>query len=502
MDGRRPKHVLIAGATGYIGGRLVKALEAKGVPVRCIARRPEFLASHVGPSTEVVGGDVLDPRSLRAAMSGIDMAYYLVHSMGAADFEKSDREGARNFAAAAVRARVKRLIYLGGLGHARDLSPHLRSRQEVGRILRESGVPTIESRASIVIGSGSLSFEMIRALVDRLPVMITPRWVRIRAQPIAIEDVIKYLVEALETPIDGSIVVEIGGGDQATYAEIMMEYARQRGLKRLMIPVPVLTPRRSSLWLGLVTPLYATIGRKLIESIMHETLVRDDVAMRLFTVRPRGFRDAIQRALQNEDSEVAATRWSDALSSRGNQRSWGGVRFGSRLVDSRRLTLRCPPADVFGPIRRIGGRAGWYSPVWLWRLRGLVDLLVGGAGMRRGRRDPENLSVGDAVDFWRVDAYQENRLLRLTGEMKLPGRAWLQFEVESANGGTTLTQTAIFDPVGLPGLLYWYVQWPVHSLIFGSMLKGIARASKSSSASRKLDRGNTTGPSEVRSTGE
>jgi uncharacterized protein YbjT (DUF2867 family) len=405
--------------------------------------------------------------------------------MGTANFEKSDREGARNFAAAAVAAGIKRLIYLGGLGAGDQLSPHLRSRQEIGRILRESGVPTIEFRASIVIGSGSLSFEMIRALVDRLPVMITPRWVRIRAQPIAVEDVIEYLVEALETPIDESIVVEIGGADQATYAEIMTEYARQRGLKRLMIPVPFLTPRLSSLWLGLVTPLYATIGRKLIESITHETLVRDDAAIRLFAVRPRGFREAIQRALQNEDSEVASTRWSDALSSRGNQRSWGGVRFGSRLVDSRRLTVRRPPADVFRPVRRIGGRTGWYGPLWPWRLRGFVDLLAGGPGMQPGRRDPENLSVGDAVDFWRVEAYQENRLLRLTAEMKLPGRAWLQFEVEPANGGSTLTQTAIFDPVGLPGLLYWYGLWPAHSLIFSSMLKGIARASTAALPSRE-----------------
>jgi uncharacterized protein YbjT (DUF2867 family) len=360
-------------------------------------------------------------------MTGIDTAYYLVHSMGAANFEKSDREGARNFAAAAVEAGIKRLIYLGGLGEGDDLSPHLRSRQEVGRILRESGVHTresgvhtIELRASIVIGSGSLSFEMVRALVDRLPVMITPRWVRIRAQPIAVEDVVEYLMEALEAPIDDeSVVVEIGGANQATYAEIMTEYARQRGLKRLMIPVPVLTPRLSSLWLGLVTPLYATIGKKLIESITHETLVRDEAAVRLFAVRPCGFREAIQRALHNEDSEVASTRWSDALSSRGNQRSWGGVRFGSRLVDSRRIAVRRSTADVFRAIRRIGGRTGWHSPLWPWRLRGFVDLLAGGPGMRRGRRDPENLSVGDAVDFWRVEAYQENRLLRLAAEMKL-----------------------------------------------------------------------------------
>lgn len=470
--------VVIVGATGYIGGRLVDALEAKAVHLRCVARRPEFLTSRVTPSTEVVAGDVLDAQSLRSAMSGADTAYYLVHSMGAADFERIDREGAKNFAAAAAESGVKRLIYLGGLGEGDDLSPHLRSRQEVGRILRESGVPTIEFRASVVIGSGSLSFEMIRSLVDRLPVMITPLWVRIRAQPIAVEDVVGYLVEAHTTPIDGSVIVEIGGRDRVTYAHIMMEYARQRGLKRRMIPVPILTPWLSSLWLGLVTPLYATIGRNLIESIPHETLVRDDTADRLFATRPRGIHEAIQRALRNEDHEIAATRWSDSVSSRGSQSSWGGVRLGARLVDSRSLRLKHPPEQVFAAIRRIGGGNGWYSPAWPWRLRGLADLLIGGAGMRRGRRDPERLVVGDTVDFWRVEAYEHNRLLTLSAEMKLPGRAWLQFEVQPAATGATLTQTAIFDPRGLPGLAYWYSLWPVHSLIFRGMLMGIARASR------------------------
>jgi uncharacterized protein YbjT (DUF2867 family) len=488
MDSRPGKRVLVVGATGYIGGRLVRALEKRGAQIRCLARQPEFLTSHVSRSTEVVRGDILDPKSLQLAMSDVDTAYYLVHSMGAAGFERTDREGSRNFAAAAVETGVRRLIYLGGLGEGDDLSAHLRSRQEVGRILRESGVPTIEFRASVVIGSGSLSFEMIRALVDRLPVMITPRWVRVKAQPIAVEDVIAYLVEALEAPAGSSAVVEIGGRDRVSYSQIMMEYARQRGLRRWMIPVPVLTPRLSSLWLGLVTPLYATIGRKLIESITHETLVQDETASSLYAVRPRGYREAIERALQNEDAEVAATRWSDAISSRGNQRSWGGVRFGSRLVDSRRREVGRPAADAFRPIRRIGGRTGWYSPSFLWQARGLVDLLVGGAGMRRGRRDQEHLSVGDPVDFWRVEAYEENRLLRLTAEMKLPGRAWLQFEVQAKGDGSEVTQTAIFDPVGLPGILYWYLLWPVHSFIFARMLNGVVKASAGgSSAAGKID---------------
>jgi uncharacterized protein YbjT (DUF2867 family) len=474
--------VLVAGATGYIGGRLVRALEARGAQVRCLARRPEFLKSRVSPSTEVARGDILDADSLKEALAGVDTAYYLVHSMGSTDFEKADRLGARNFAAAAFLAGVNRVIYLGGLGDGDDLSPHLRSRQEVGRILRESGVPTIEFRASVIIGSGSLSFEMIRALVDRLPVMITPRWVRMRAQPLAVEDAIEYLVEARDIPLTESIVVEIGGRDRVSYSQIMMEYARQRGLKRLMIPVPVLTPHLSSLWLGLVTPLYATVGKKLIESIPHETLVRGENARRLFSIKPRGVREAIERALRNEDEEITATRWSDSLSSHGNDRGWGGIRFGSRLVDSRRRRVALPPAEAFRPIRLIGGRVGWYSPALLWRIRGFVDLLLGGAGMRRGRRDPEHLSVGDAVDFWRVEAYEDDKLLRLTAEMKLPGRAWLQFEVRPGDGGSEVTQTAIFDPVGLPGLLYWYLIWPVHSFIFSRMLNGIVRASANRAA--------------------
>lgn len=468
--------ILLTGATGYVGGRLLKALEARGERVRCLARRPEFLRPRVGASTEVVGGDVQDLASLREAMRGVDTAYYLVHSMGSAtDFAEQDRRAAENFAGAALKAGVRRIVYLGGLGSGPALSPHLASRQEVGRILRESGVPTLEFRASIIIGSGSVSFEMIRSLVDRLPVMVTPRWVRIRAQPIAVEDVIAYLIAALDVETEGS-VVEIGGADRVSYQEIMLEYARQRGLKRLMIPVPVLTPRLSSLWLGLVTPVYASIGRELIDSIPHETLVNDDAAARLFDVRPRGIKESITRALTNEDQELAVTRWFDALSSRGSERKWGGMRFGSRLVDSRSARVPVNPERAYAPIQRIGGETGWYYGGWLWRLRGFLDLLVGGAGLRRGRRDPEHLLAGDTVDFWRVEDIEPGRLLRLHAEMKLPGRAWLQFEVLPDGDGCLIRQTSIFDPVGLPGLLYWYGLYPVHALVFAGMLRGIARA--------------------------
>jgi uncharacterized protein YbjT (DUF2867 family) len=477
---RDERLILLTGATGYIGGRLLKALEARGHRVRCLARRPDFLRPRVGELTEIVKGDLLDSTSLEPAMAGVHSAYYLVHSMGSTGaFEEEDRRAAGFFADRAREAGVRRIIYVGGLGRGGQLSRHLASRQEVGRILRQSGVLTIEFRASIIIGSGSLSFEMIRALADRLPVMITPRWVRISAQPIAIEDVIAYLMAALDIEVDGSTVLEIGGADRVSYSDIMLEYAHQRGLRRLMIPVPVLSPRLSSLWLGLVTPVYARVGRKLIDSITHETVVEDDAALRLFDIRPRGMREAVERALGNEDQEVAETRWSDALSSPGPARTWGGVKFGSRLVDSRSAQVPHPPSQAFEPLRRIGGETGWYYGNWLWRLRGFLDLLVGGAGLRRGRRDPEWLAPGDTVDFWRVEAVEPDRLLRLVAEMKLPGRAWLQFEVEGDQSGSTIRQTSIFDPVGLMGLLYWYLLYPLHSRVFAGMLRGIVRAAKS-----------------------
>jgi len=336
-------------------------------------------------------------------------------------------------------------------------------------------VPTIEFRASIIIGSGSLSFEMIRALVEKLPFMVTPGWVRVPAQPIAIEDVIEYLVEARTVDIEGSRVFEIGGADVVSYRGIMREYARQRGLRRVMVPVPVLTPALSSLWLGLVTPLYARVGRKLIEGVRNPTVVADPSAVREFRVRPRGVSAAIRRALANEDQEFAATRWSDAaLDSRRPAKRQ--LRYGRRLVDSRSARVAVSRKRAFEPLRRIGGEAGWYSGDALWRIRGFLDRLAGGPGLRRGRRDPVDLRPGDALDFWRVEAFDPPRLLRLRAEMRLPGRAWLQFEVEDASdGGSVLTQTAVFDPMGLFGRLYWYALLPIHTLMFRSMLRQIAQ---------------------------
>lgn len=476
--------VLVTGATGYVGGRLLRALAGRGTTVRGMARRPEILRARAGPGVEVVGGDVLRPETLPAALADVGTAYYLIHSMGAAAaFEERDRAAAEHFGRAARAAGVRRIIYLGGLGDSAEaLSPHLRSRHQVGEILRASGVETLELRASIVIGPGSLSFELVRALVERLPVMIMPRWVSAPAQPIAVEDVLAYLIAALDAPLRGSRVFEIGGADVVSYADLMREYAAARGLRRWMIPVPVLTPSLSSLWLGLVTPLYARIGRTLIESIVHATVVRDDAAERLFRVHPRGMREAIAAALRAEERDLDETRWSDALSSLGEPREWGGVRFGSRLVDTRTAVAAVPPDRAFAAVRRIGGRHGWYSADWLWTLRGWLDLLGGGAGMRRGRRDPDDLRVGDVLDCWRVEVYERDRRLRLAAEMKLPGRAWLELEVEPHPEGSRVRQTAIFDPVGLAGLAYWYGIYPLHQVVFAGMLRGLVAAAEQAGA--------------------
>lgn len=478
--------ILLTGASGYVGGRLMRRLESDGRALRCLVRRPEQFRDFAASTTEIVPGDVTDREAVARALAGVEVAYYLIHSMGAAeDFEERDRLAASIFAGEAARAGVKRIVYLGGLGDSKaELSTHLRSRHEVGRILAESCVPTIELRASIVIGSGSLSFELIRSLVERLPAMITPRWVGVLAQPIAIDDVLDYLVQSLEIALPASRVYEIGGPDQVSYGDLMREYARQRGLRRFMLSVPVLTPRLSSLWLRIVTPIYAEVGRKLIDSICHPTCVEDDSALRTFGVKPLGVRDAIARAIENEDRAFAETRWSDALSSASPVRRWGGRRLGNRLIDSRVIMVDVSAQEAFAPIRRIGGATGWYAFDFLWKLRGVIDLLVGGVGLRRGRRDPEQLRSGDVLDWWRVEAIEPDRRLRLVAEMKLPGRAWLEFGVETRAEGVQIRQTATFHPAGLAGLAYWFGIYPLHALVFRGMLRGIARA-----AEQRLTRG-------------
>ena len=468
--------VLLTGATGYVGGRLLRRLEESGRTVRCMVRRPEALLGRAARQAEIVYGDVLEPDSLPKALAGVTSAYYFVHSLAASEpFAGADRRGAENFAAAARTSGVRRIVYLGGLGAEEDVSAHLESRHEVGRILRESGVPTIEFRASVVIGSGSVSFEIVRSLVDRSPLLLIPRWVVSRTQPIAIEDVLAYLLAALDLSLEESRVFEIGGPDRVAYADLMREYARQAGLRRSLIRVPFATRRISGLWLSVVTPVYASIGRELIESLRNDTLVDDESAREVFPIRARGYRDAIERALANEDREFAETRWSDALSAH-RGRNWGGVTLGQRAVASRRISVAASPEQTFAPIQRIGGKTGWYYGNGFWRLRGLLDSLVGGVGLRRGRRDPVRLAVGDTLDFWRVEAFEQNRLLRLAAELKTPGRIWLQFEVDGDQAGSTLTQTAIFDPHGLAGLAYWYALYPIHHLIFEGMLRRIRQA--------------------------
>jgi uncharacterized protein YbjT (DUF2867 family) len=460
------------------------------VQVRCLARHPASLASRVAPTTEILAGDLLDTASLDRALTGIEVAYYLVHSMGAhGDYLETDRLAARNFGDAARRAGVQRIVYLGGLATGDEVfSKHLKSRIETGQVLRDSGVPVVEFRASVVIGSGSLSFELIRALVERLPVMICPRWVSTLAQPIGIDDVLAYLISALHLPDGESRTFEIGGADQASYGDVMREYARQRGLKRVMISVPLLTPRLSSLWLGLVTPVYARVGRELIAGLKNRSVVTDPAALAVFAVRPAGLADAIGRAIRYEDRAFARTRWSDARSSGGARPSGASTpspadaRFGGKLMDARRIRVAVDADRAFVPIATIGGDRGWYFWTWLWRLRGAIDLLMGGVGMRRGRRDPDSPAVGDALDFWRVEAYEPGRRLRLAAEMRVPGRAWLEFEVAPDGDGALVHQTAMFEPTGLSGRVYWYLLLPVHAVIFRGMLRRIAKHANSGRA--------------------
>ena len=468
--------VLLTGATGYVGGRLLKALEESQYHLRCLVRRPELLRPRVSLKTEVVKGDVLERSSLFSAMNGVKIAFYLVHSMGSeGSFEENDRIAAQNFGEIAKEAGIERIIYLGGLGNEKeDLSSHLRSRQEVGNVLRASNIPVTEFRASIVIGSGSLSFEMIRSLVQRLPVMLIPKWALMSAQPIAIDDLISYLIEALYKTDNANYLFEIGGYDQVSYLDIMRIYAKSINKRVLMIPVPVLTPYLSSLWLGLVTPLYARIGRKLVESIVHSTVVQDDTALRNFKIKPIGVEEAIQRAIKLENKESAASRWYDSTSSSGETNPYKGYRFTERLVDARTLNINVPPETAFNPIKNIGGEKGWYAWNLLWQLRGLIDLLLGGVGMRRGRSNKDKLIAGGIIDFWRIEKVVPNNFLSLSAEMKLPGRAWLEFEVIGNGSSSTIKQTAIFEPAGIFGKIYWYSLYPLHQLIFSGMLQAIA----------------------------
>jgi uncharacterized protein YbjT (DUF2867 family) len=479
-----PSLILVTGATGYIGGRLVPRLLAQGHRVRCLVRDPARLQGRPWHNAvEIVAGDVLQPDSLAAALVGVQVAYYLVHSLeGGRDFHKRDLQAASNFGAAARAAGVERLIFLGALAEAAPgLSEHLRSRQETGDALRAAGVPVTEFRAGVIVGSGSLSFEMIRYLTERVPIMICPRWVYTRTQPVGIDDVLAYLAAALEVPASTGRLIEIGGAEVVTYGEMMMTYAQVRGLKRWMVPVPVLTPRLSSYWVNLVTPIPAVIARPLIEGLRNESVVHDPSAQQIFpAIQPIGYRAAVEQAVAQLQVSPVETAWSDALStSQGDVPPLILTNQEGMVREHRQRVVTTSPADLYAVFLGIGGRRGWFYMNWAWEIRGFVDRLIGGVGLRRGRRDPDDLRVGDALDFWRVEAVEPGHSLRLRAEMKVPGKAWLQFRATPRGAGQTLlSQTAYFAPKGLFGWLYWYGLYPVHALIFSGLIDQVARRAR------------------------
>ena len=473
--------VLVTGATGYIGGRLVPRLLRQGHRVRVLVRsRSRALSRPWADRVEIAVGDALDNEALLEALDGVDTAYYLIHSMSSgSDFHDTDIRTARSFGRAARQAGVNNIIYLGGLGKSdRYLSRHLRSRQETGDALREAGVPVTEFRAAVIVGSGSISFEMIRHLVERLPVMVCPKWIYSRIQPIAVEDLLDYLVAALSTPGSRGCTIEIGGKDVTTYRGLMLGYAKARGLRRMLLPVPVLTPRLSSYWIHWMTPIPAPISKALAEGLRNEVVVTNALAKRLFPhIEPQDFASAIGRVTQDLDEGRIDTSWSDAAGV--SDRSEGPVRLESRhgmIVERRRRTVAAPASDVFRVFTGIGGGRGWFFANWTWKLRGMIDRLLGGAGLRRGRRHPDELRIGDGLDFWRVEDLVPERLLRLRAEIKLPGRAWLQYEVpESLDGSSELVQTAAFIPRGLFGLAYWYALYPFHAWIFSGLIRAVGQ---------------------------
>ncbi len=480
--------VAVAGATGYIGTRLVPRLLTAGVRVRCLVRAPRKLSDrawYTDPGVEIVQSDLSDPASLTAQLEGCEAAFYLVHSMLSAGraYAEADRAMATRFAEAAARAGVARIIYLGGLGETgKDLSAHLTSRRDVERALAASGVPVTVFRAAMIIGSGSASFEILRYLAERLPVMITPRWVGTESQPIAVRNVLHYLVACLKVPATIGRTLEIGGPDVLSYEALLQIMAAERGLaRRLIIPVPVLTPFLSSLWIHLVTPVNAQIARPLAEGLRNRVVVQDHLAETLMPQPLLGVREAIRMALTLEAKSDVESTWSSAGPMPGDP-DWAG---GHVFKDSRERIVHATPERVFDVVARLGGRQGWFRYNRLWRLRGLLDRVTGGPGWRRGRRDPARLSWGEVLDFWRVVELERDRRLTLRAEMRLPGDAVLDFElspVQDADqrSATRLIQTARFRPRGLAGLAYWYAVMPFHGLVFRGLLEGIAEAAEAS----------------------
>ncbi len=484
-----PLLVLVTGATGYIGGRLVPELLAAGFKVRVMVRQPRQLADREWSSrVEIVQGDAADPASLVRALYNVNVAYYLIHSMGAgASFESLDHTNAHNFAAAAYACHIDRIVYLGGLyPKAEELSRHLKSRKEVGEILLASGVPTTVLRAAVIIGSGSLSFEMLRYLTERLPIMITPHWVDSKIQPIAVRDVLHYLVGSASMPPNINRGFDIGGPDVFTYRQMMLRYAKVAGLKpRRILALPLLTPSLSSHWVGLVTPVPKRIAKPLMQSLVNEVICKEhDIAE--YVADPKEslttFEKAVELALQRIQDRRVTTSWSSATTAGApsdplpGDPDWAG---GSLYVDERERIVRASPDQLWHIIKGIGGEHGWYSWRLGWWTRGLLDRFVGGPGLRRGRRDPFDLVVGDALDWWRVEDIEESHLLRLRAEMRLPGLAWLELIVDTDTRGRTIfRQRALFHPIGPTGGLYWIMIYPFHGLVFGGMQRNIAHAAE------------------------
>ena len=482
--------VLVTGATGYVGGRLVTWLLAEQMDVRVMARDPERLRDYPWiDEVEVVQGDAQRPDTLRAALDGIEVAYYMLHSLSEHQgFEQIEAAMARNFGAAAKAAGVRRIVYLGGITPANtELSTHLESRRNTGALLRESGVPTTELRAAVIIGSGSASFEMLRYLTERLPFMITPRWLNNRVQPIAIRDVLYYLAAAARQPDDEHHIGDIGGPDVMLYSEMMQRYARAAGLRpRIIVTVPVLTPRLSSHWVSLVTPVPRRLALPLVDSLVNEVVVDPALSAHHFLPAPPagllGFDDAARLALEKVRNQEVETRWSSASlpgapsAPLPTDPAWSG---GTLYTDLREQVTTATPEALWSVIEGIGGRNGYYSALFLWEIRGLMDRLIGGVGLRRGRRDPERLYVGESVDFWRVERCDRGHLLRLRAEMKLPGLAWLELIVDrDVQGRTVYRQRATYRPFGLLGHLYWWAVVPFHAVVFGSMVRNIARTAE------------------------